>query len=67
MVHHSIAVVVTSFLTNFVELRKAEVQLRRIHLPRPRVNKPEVWFLTNLAHSPGYLLRSIENFEDHPA
>jgi hypothetical protein len=35
--------------------------------PRTPVNKPEVWFLTNLAHSPGYLLASTENFEDHPA
>ena len=26
MVHHSIAIVITSFLTNFVELRKAEVR-----------------------------------------
>ena len=32
-----------------------------------RVNKHEAGFLTNLAHSPGYLLASIENFEDHPA
>jgi len=33
MVHHSIAVVITSFLTNFSELRKAEVQLLRIPQP----------------------------------
>ena len=50
---------------NFLELRQREV--RRMHLPGTSVNKPEVWFLTNLAHSPGYLLASIENFEDHPA
>jgi hypothetical protein len=31
------------------------------------VNKPEVWFLTNLAPSPGYLLTSTENLEDRPA
>jgi hypothetical protein len=37
MVHHSIAVVITSFLTNFSELRACE--LRRIPLPRTRVNK----------------------------
>jgi hypothetical protein len=34
MVHHSIAVVFTSFLTNFLELRKAEVQLGMIYLAR---------------------------------
>jgi hypothetical protein len=42
MVHHSIAVVITSFitsfLTNFVELRKSEVQLRRIPLLGTWVN-----------------------------
>jgi hypothetical protein len=38
MVHHSIAVVFTSFLTNFVEFYKSEVQLRRIPIPRTRVN-----------------------------
>ena len=37
MVHHSIAVVITSFLTNFVELRKGEV--RRILLLGNSVNK----------------------------
>jgi hypothetical protein len=37
MVHHSIAVVITSFLTNFSELRHGEV--RRISLPRTPVNK----------------------------
>jgi hypothetical protein len=37
MVHHSIAVVFTSFLTNFVEFYKGEV--RRIPIPRTRVNK----------------------------
>jgi hypothetical protein len=37
MVHHSIAVVITSFLTNFSELRQCEV--RRIYLPRTPVNK----------------------------
>ena len=42
-------------------------ELPRILLLRGSVNKPEVWFLTNLAHSPGYLLASTENFEDHPA
>jgi len=31
MVHHSIAVVITSFLTNFVERRQCEVQ----HSPAP--------------------------------
>src|SRR5215204_6419154 len=36
MVHHSIAVVITSFLPNFSELRKAEV--RRTTLPRAPVN-----------------------------
>jgi hypothetical protein len=39
MVHHSIAVVITSFLTNFVERRKDEV--RRIPLLRTPVNKDE--------------------------
>ena len=29
MVHHSIAVVITSFLTNFVELRVCEVRRNR--------------------------------------
>ncbi len=37
MVHHSIAVVITSFLRNFSELRLGEV--RRIPLPRTSVNK----------------------------
>jgi hypothetical protein len=37
MVHHSIAVVITSFLTNFVVLRLGEV--RRIYLPRTPVNR----------------------------
>src|SRR5215218_6140043 len=37
MVHHSIAVVITSCLTNFVERRLPE--LRRIPLPRTRVNR----------------------------
>ena len=37
MVHHSNAVVITSFLTNFVERRLGEV--RRIPLPRTPVNK----------------------------
>jgi hypothetical protein len=37
MVHHSIAVVITSFLTNFSELRACE--LRRIPLPRTWMNK----------------------------
>jgi hypothetical protein len=37
MVHHSIAVVITSFLTNFVESRLAE--LRRISLPRTPANR----------------------------
>src|SRR5215216_7865495 len=37
MVHHSIAVVITSFLTNFVERRQGEV--RRITLPRTPLNK----------------------------
>ena len=50
---------------NFRERRKDEV--RRILLLRTPVNKPEVRFLTNLAHSPGYLLASTENFEDHSA
>jgi hypothetical protein len=39
MVHHSIAVVFTSFLTNFVEFYKSEVQLRRIPIPRTSVNR----------------------------
>jgi len=39
MVHHSIAVVIASFLTNFLERRKGEVQLRRIHLLRTPVNR----------------------------
>ena len=39
MVHHSIEVVFTSFLTNFVEFYKSEVQLRRISITRTRVNK----------------------------
>jgi hypothetical protein len=39
MVHHSIAVVITSFLTNFSEFHKSEVQLRRIRLLRTRVNR----------------------------
>jgi hypothetical protein len=37
MVHHSIAVVITSFLTNFSELRHGE--LPRIPIPRTPVNK----------------------------
>ena len=37
MVHHSIAVVFTSFLTNFSEFYKGE--LRRISIPRTWVNK----------------------------
>ena len=37
MVHHSIAVVITSFLTNFSEFYKGEV--RRIPIPRSCVNK----------------------------
>jgi hypothetical protein len=37
MVHHSIAVVFTSFLTNFVEFYEGEV--RRIPIPRTTVNK----------------------------
>jgi hypothetical protein len=37
MVHHSIAVVITSFLTNFSERRAYE--LRGIPLPRTWVNK----------------------------
>ena len=36
MVHHSIAVVITSFLPNFSERRLCE--LRRITLPRTQVN-----------------------------
>ena len=52
-------------LANFGEIPKGEV--RRITILGNSVNKPEVWFLTNLAHSPGYLLASTENFEDHPA
>ena len=39
MVHHSIAVVFTSFLTNFSEFHKSEVQLPRIPIPRTTVNK----------------------------
>jgi len=42
MVHHSIAVVFTSFLTNFSELYKGEV--RRIPIPRTQVNKPRICF-----------------------
>ena len=40
MVHHSIAVVITSFLTNFSERRKGEV--RRIYLPRTPVDSVQV-------------------------
>jgi hypothetical protein len=36
MVHHSIAVVIALFLTNFLELRKGE--LRRIYLLRTRAD-----------------------------
>ena len=39
MVHHSIAVVFTSFLTNFLELRKAEVGLLRINLPHTAMTR----------------------------
>ena len=37
MVHHSIAVVITSFLTNFSEFYEREV--RRIPIPRTSVHK----------------------------
>jgi hypothetical protein len=40
MVHHLIAVVFTSFLTNFSEFYKGEV--RRIPLPRTPVNRGQV-------------------------
>jgi hypothetical protein len=52
---------------NFLELRQREVQLRRTNLLGTSVHKPEVRVLTNLAHSPGHLLASTENFEDHSA
>ncbi len=48
-------------------MRNPGFGLRIKTLPGTSVNKDEVWFLTNLAHSPGYLLASIENFEDNPA
>ena len=47
--------------------RQFHGEVRRIHLLGTPVNKAEVRFLTNLAHSPGYLLASTENFEDHSA
>jgi hypothetical protein len=56
MVHHSIAVAITSFLTNFVERRLGEV--RRIPVLQTRVNKP--------AHTPWHPLATAGSRKDHP-
>ena len=42
-------------------------ELPKTFLLRASVNKPDVWFLTNLVHSPDHLLASTENLEDHRA